>query len=65
MDIAAMSTMLSQAKVIQTVNIAVMKIAMNSAESSGQLVKKLAENQNTNMNKSNNPNTGGKVDIYV
>ncbi|EOD00374.1 YjfB family protein [Caldisalinibacter kiritimatiensis] len=65
MDIAAMSTMLSQGKVMQQASISVMKMAMNSAENSGQMIKELADTNTKMMEMSVNPHIGGNIDIRL
>ena len=65
MDIAAMSTMLSQAKVQQQASVSVMKMAMKSAEDSGQMIKELANNNTKMMEMSVNPHLGGNIDIKL
>lgn len=65
MDIALMSTMLSQARVQQQANISVMKIAMNSAEGSGQMIKELADNNTKMIEMSLNRHLGKSIDIKL
>lgn len=65
MDIAAMSTMLSQAKVINQANISVMKMAMNNAENNGNMIKELAETNTKMMELSVNPHLGSNIDIKL
>lgn len=65
MDIAAMSTMLSQGKIMQQANISVMKMAMGSAENSGQMIKDLADNNVKMMEQSVNTHLGNSIDIKV
>lgn len=65
MDIAAMSTMLNQAKIQQEANISIMKIAMNSAENSGQMIKELADTNIKMMELSVNPHIGSKFDLKL
>lgn len=58
MDIAAMSTMLNQAKVQQQASISVMKMAMDTGETQmNELVK--------TMEQSVNPNLGKNLDISL
>ncbi|SKC55815.1 YjfB family protein [Maledivibacter halophilus] len=65
MDIAAMSTMLSQGKIMQQANISVMKMAMGSAENSGQMLKDLADTNAQMMEQSVNTHLGNSIDIKV
>ncbi|MDK2919032.1 MAG: hypothetical protein PWQ37_1765 [Candidatus Petromonas sp.] len=65
MDIAAMSTMLTQGKIIQQANLSVMKMAMNSAENSGQMIKELADNNVKMMELSVNPHVGSNFDMKL
>lgn len=60
-----MSTMLSQGKVMQQASISVMKMAMNSAENSGQMIKELADTNTKMMEMSVNPHIGGNIDIRL
>lgn len=65
MDIAAMSTMLSQAKIMQQANISVMKMAMDSTANSGNMIKELAKNNTKMMEQSVNPHIGGNINISL
>ncbi len=65
MDIALMSTILSQGRVQQQANISVMKMAMNSAKGSGQMIKELADNNTKMMEMSVNPHIGKSIDIKL
>lgn len=65
MDISTMSTMLSQAKVKQEASISVMKMAINSFESSSQSIKSFADNNTKIMELSINPHIGGSIDIKL
>ena len=63
MDIAAMSTMLSQAKVIQHASISVLKMSMDSATSKmGDMVHMIHQSTQM-MEQSVNPNLGTKIDV--
>ncbi|QEK11322.1 putative motility protein [Crassaminicella thermophila] len=64
MDIAAMSTMLSQGKIMQQANLSVMKMAMDSAQNSGQMIKDLADTAKI-MEQSVNPHLGKNIDIQL
>ena len=61
MDIAAMSIGLSQAKVVQQVNLSVMKMAMDSAEN--KMLEMVNMIDTSNHTKPVNPNLGKYVDI--
>lgn len=65
MDIAAMSTTLSQGKIMQQASLSVMKMAMNSAENSGRMIQELANTTTMIMEQSVNPHLGGSIDINV
>ena len=65
MDIAAMSTMLNQGKIMQQANYSVMKMAMNSAENSGQMIKDLANTNTRVMEQSINPHIGVNIDMKL
>lgn len=65
MDIAAISTMLSQGKIVQQANLSVMKMAMNSAENSGQMIKDLVDTNTKVMEMSVNPHIGRNIDIKL
>lgn len=61
MDIAAMSIGLSQAKVVQQVNLSVMKMAMNSEEN--KMVEMVQMIDSSNNSKPINPDLGKYVDV--
>lgn len=65
MDIAAMSTMLSQGKIMQQANLSVMKMAMDSAQNSGQMIKDLVDTTTKIMEMSVNPHLGTNIDIQL
>lgn len=65
MDIAAMSMMLSQAKVMQQANISVMRMAMDNGQ---QRVTDMLAMMGANtqiMEQSINPHIGGTIDVRV
>lgn len=65
MDIAAMSTMISQAKVQQQASISVMKMAMNVGKSQMNDMVEMAQQNIRMMEQSVNPHIGGKLDIKL
>lgn len=65
MDIAAMSTMLNQGKIMQQANFSVMEMAMNSAENSGQMIRDLADTNTQVMEQSINPHIGVNIDMKL
>lgn len=64
MDIAAMSMMLSQAKVQQQAAVSVMKLALDSAKVQGGMVEELAASAQS-MDQSAQPHLGKNLDIRV
>jgi putative motility protein YjfB-like len=58
MDIAALSTSLSQGKIMSQVNISLSKMGMDLAKQQGQALTKLMES-------SVNPNIGANIDIKL
>jgi hypothetical protein len=59
MDIAALSTALSQSKVQETAAVQVQKLAMNSAETQGAALVKMMSETITD------PSLGNRVDLLV
>ena len=60
-----MSMIMSQASVKQSANISVMKVAMNNAESSGNMIEELSQASAKTMEISVNPHVGGNIDIKL
>ncbi|QXM05183.1 YjfB family protein [Crassaminicella indica] len=58
MDIAAMSTIMSQEKVMQQASLSVMKMAMDTSKSQSVELTKMME-------QSVNPHVGGNIDIKL
>lgn len=65
MDIAAMATVMSGAKVQQQASLAVMKMAMNQADTSGEMMNKLMDTNAKMMEQSVNPNLGSNINIKL
>ncbi len=65
MDIAVMSTMLSQAKVQQQASISVMKMAMNAGKTQMNDMVQMVEQNTKMMEQSVNPHVGGNVDAKL
>lgn len=65
MDIAAMSTMLSQAKVQQQASISVLKISMDSAKIQAKNLTDMLQQSTKAMELSINPHLGSKIDIRL
>jgi hypothetical protein len=62
MDIAKMSTMMSQAYVQQQASLSVMKMIMdNEKEAAGEMVEML--NSNPNQQQAPHPHLGGSIDV--
>lgn len=64
-DIAAMSTILSQEKIQQQASISVMKIAMDTGKTQANDMVEMMQESSKNMEQSVNPNLGGDIDIRV
>ena len=65
MDIAAMSTMLSQAKLQQQVSVSVMKMAMDNGKEANQQLLDMLEVNNQISKQSLDPNLGKIIDIKI
>lgn len=65
MDIAAMSIAMSGAKLQQQASFAVMKMAMNKADTSGEMMNKLMDTNAKMMEQSVNPNVGANINIKL
>ncbi len=65
MDIAAMSTISSQANLQQEVSISVMKLAMDSVEAFSDGIAQMAVNNSKVMEQSVNPHLGGNIDLNI
>lgn len=61
MDIAALSTMLSQTNMNQQASLSVMKMAMNTAEQNGQAMQELMQTAQAPV--SLEPHLGNSVDV--
>lgn len=65
MDIAAMSIVLSQARVQQEAGISVMKLAMDSGKASSEGMTQLMTDMTKAMEQSVNPHLGGNIDLSL
>lgn len=65
MNIAGLSSMMSMGKVQQQAAISVTKLAMNTAQTKGDMVTQLAASVTKPMEQSVNPNLGTKIDVSV
>lgn len=65
MDIAALSTTLSQMKVQHEAGISVMKMAMEAGKAQVNDMMKMLEASTNIMEQSVNPHIGGNVDIRI
>lgn len=65
MDIAAMSTMLSQANLQQQVSISVMKMAMDAAKVQAVDLTQMLQESTKAMELSVNPHLGTNIDIKI
>lgn len=65
MDIAAMSTMMSQAKVQQQASLSVMKMAMDTAGNNSQALNEMMNSNAKAMELSVNPHLGGNLDLKL
>lgn len=65
MDIAAMSTILSQAKIQQQASISVMKMAMDNGQQTNQLLKDMLKVNKNITKQSLDPNLGRVLDIRI
>lgn len=65
MDIAAMSTMISQAKVQQQASLSVMKMAMNVGKTQMNDIVQMVEESTKAMEQSVTPHLGGNIDIKL
>ena len=65
MDIAALSTNISQIKVAQQANISVLKMAMDTAEVQAVDITQMLEANAKMMEQSINPHLGGNIDIKL
>ena len=65
MDIAALSVLMSQGQVQQQAGVSVMKMAMNVAETQGNMMTSLLDETAKSLEMSVQPHLGGSVDIRV
>ena len=65
MDIAALSVLMSQGQVQQQAGVSVMKMAMNVAETQGNMMTDLLDETAKSLEMSVQPHLGGSVDIRV
>ncbi|WP_088189330.1 YjfB family protein [Desulfosporosinus sp. FKA] len=65
MDIAAMSSMLSQSNLQQQVGVSVMKMAMGIASTNGNSLVSMLSEATKSMELSVQPNLGAKIDIQA
>ncbi len=65
MDIAAMATTLSQAKVAQQASISVLKMAMDTGKVQMNDMVQMVQANTRTMEQSVNPNLGKSIDISV
>lgn len=65
MDIAALSVLMSQGQVQQQAGVSVMKMAMNVAETQGNMMTDLLDKTAKSLEMSVQPHLGGSVDIRV
>ena len=65
MDIAALSVLMSQGQVQQQAGVSVMKMAMNVAETQGNMMTSLLGETAKILEMSVQPHLGGSVDIKV
>ena len=65
MDIAALSVMMSQGQVQQQAGVSVMKLAMDTASTQGEMMTALLGETAKSMELSVQPHLGGSVDIRV
>ena len=65
MDIAALSVMMSQGQVQQQAGVSVMKLAMNTASTQGEMMTALLNETTKSMELSVQPHLGGSVDVRM
>lgn len=65
MDIAVMSTMLSQAKLQQQASISVIKMAMDTGKAQANGVVEMMQESSKTMEQSIDPNLGANIDTRV
>lgn len=65
MDIAAMSTMLSQSRIQQQASLSVLKLSMDSAKVQAQNMADMLQQSTKAMELSVNPYLGGNIDIKL
>ncbi|QZY57539.1 YjfB family protein [Crassaminicella profunda] len=65
MDVAAMSTMMSQSKVQQQASLSVMKMVMDTAKGNGQAMTEMMNTSAKTMELSVNPHVGGNLDLKL
>ena len=65
MDIAAMSTMLSQAKVKQQVGVSTLKIAMDTGQTQMNEMLKMVEQSTVTLEQLATPHVGKGIDIRL
>ena len=65
MDIAALSVMMSQGQVQQQAGVSVMKLAMDTASTQGEMMTALLGETDKSMELSVQPHLGASVDVRV
>jgi len=65
MDIAALSVMMSQGQVQQQAGVSVMKLAMNTASTQGEMMTALLNETTKSMELSVQPHLGASVDVRM
>jgi len=65
MDIAALSTVMSTAKLQQQASLSVMKMAMNQANTSSKMMNKLMDTNTKMMEQSVSPHLGSNINIKL
>lgn len=65
MDIAAISTMISQSQIKQQASFSVLKIAMNAGKMQMQGLTEMMEQNTKQIEHSINPNLGKNIDISI
>lgn len=63
MDIAAISTIMKQSQVQQAASVSVMRMAMNTAASNGEMFNQLADSTTKLLEQSVQPHLGANLDI--
>lgn len=65
MDIAAMSTMISQSSIQQQASLSVLKLSMDSAKVQSANLAEMLQHSTKAMEMSVNPHLGGNIDIKL